>query len=72
MLNYINSFSCTVNANKSEFILSFRQLRPVITSDGSNNGTAEEIVSEIVMNLEVATALKDALETSVSSGPLVD
>ena len=72
MLNYSNPFSCSVNATKSELILTFRQIHPDIGADGVNKGNKEELISELVMNLEMATALKDALETTLSSGPLAD
>lgn len=72
MLNYVNSFSCSVNGTKSEYILTFRQIHPDIGADGNNRGNVEELVSEVVMNLEMATALKNALDSTLSSGTLVE
>lgn len=62
MLNYVNSVSCTTNENKNEFILTFRQVHPIVGADGAIKEKAEELVSEIVMNHELALALKGILE----------
>ena len=66
MLNYVNSVSCTTNENKSEFILTFRQIHPVISADGKIKDNADDVVSEIIMNHELAIALKNMLEGVVS------
>lgn len=71
MLNYVNSVSCTTSENKKEFILTFRQIHPVIGSDGTIGENAEDLVSEIVMNEDLALALKSILDKSFSSEAVV-
>lgn len=71
MLNYVNSVSCTTSENKKEFIFTFRQIHPVIGSDGIIKENAEELVSEIVMNEELALALKAILDKSLSNESIV-
>ncbi len=72
MLNYANSVSCSTSGSKNEFILTFRQIHPVIAADGTSNTNAEEMVAEIVMNHEMAAALKTILEGALSAGPMVE
>lgn len=57
MLFYSNSVTCSTNQNKSEFILTFRQHRPVIDESGAVTGVDMETVSQIVMNADNASAL---------------
>lgn len=66
MLNYVNSVSCSTNENQNEFILTFRQVHPVITSDGQIKENAEDVVSEIVMNRDFAVALKAILDKTIT------
>ncbi len=66
MLNYVNSISCTTNDNKNEFILTFRQIHPFISADGKIKENIEDVVSEIVMNHELAVALKGLLDGILS------
>lgn len=71
MLNYVNSVSCTVSENKNEFILTFRQLHPIIGADGNVKERAEDVVSELVMNHELALALKTILDGALSTESIV-
>ena len=67
MLTYANSFSCSANQNKSEYVLTFRQCSPVIDEKGVNSGTKVETVSQIVLNAEGAVGLCALLNTILSS-----
>lgn len=71
MLNYVNSFSCSTSENKKEFIFTFRQIHPVIGSDGIIKEKAEDLVSEIVMNEDLALALKTILDKTLSNEEVV-
>ena len=67
MLSYSNSISCSSNENKNEFILTFRQVHPVVDLKGNITETAEELVSEIVLNRDVALGLKLMLDRFLTS-----
>ncbi len=69
MLNYVNSLSCSASENKNEFFLTFRQLHPIIASDGTVKETAEDLVSELVMNRDLAIALNRILSTALGDIP---
>lgn len=71
MLNYVNSVSCSTSDKKTEIILTFRQVHPIVAADGSISGNAEELISEIVMNHDLALALKTMLDKAISSESIV-
>lgn len=66
MLNYVNSVSCTTNENKNEFILTFRQIHPFVGADGTIKENVETVVSEIVMNHDLAVGLKGLIDKVLS------
>lgn len=68
MLTYANSFSCSANQNKSEYVITFRQCSPIIDEKGNNKGTNIETVSQVVLNAEGAVGLCALLNTILSSG----
>lgn len=63
MLTYANSFSCSANQNKTEYILTLRQVSPVIDEAGTNKGVHSEVVSQVVLTAEGATSLCALLDT---------
>lgn len=69
MLSYANAASFSISDNKNEFILTFRQVHPVIEPDGKPKETASDVVSEIVMNLDMALALKGLLDNAFPNEP---
>ena len=71
-MNYVNSITCSVSDNRNEFSLVFRQLRPLVSSDGKLSGNAEETISELVMNRDTAIALKTILDGALSAPPVVN
>ncbi|MDO4983857.1 MAG: hypothetical protein Q4E35_09950 [Eubacteriales bacterium] len=68
MLTYANSFSCSANKSKTEYVLTFRQCSPIIDEKGASKGTNIETVSQIVLNAEGAVGLCALLNTILSSG----
>lgn len=72
MLNYVNSISCSVNDNRNEFVLAFRQLYPVLAADGTIKESGEVLVSELVMGRELVDALRRILDGALSSDSIAD
>jgi len=68
MLTYANSFSCSANQNKSEFILTVRQVSPIINEAGVNKGMNSEVVSQLVLTADGAASLCALLDTMLGSG----
>ncbi len=65
MLSYVNGFSASVNENKNEIMIFFKQRSPVIGDDGSLDSTVSEDVAKIVMNKEGFLALRQLLNNFV-------
>ncbi len=65
MLSYVNGFSASVNENKNEIMIFFKQRSPVIGDDGSLDTTVSEDVAKIVMNKEGFLALRQLLNNFV-------
>lgn len=61
MLQYVNGFSCALNEEKEEFILNFVQRFPKIKDGKMENETDVEVVSSLVMDMQIAKRLKNAL-----------
>lgn len=64
MVNYANGFSLSVNDSKSEFILSFKQRLPVVSSDGTLSSMSETDIASIVLNKDGFEALRMLLNSS--------
>lgn len=58
MVNYSNLFSCSINSNKDEIVLFFKQQSPQIDETGKTIGISIEDVSGIVLNRSGALALQ--------------
>lgn len=67
MLTYANSFSCSVNQNKTEYILTMRQISPEIGEDGKLAKLKTETVSQFVLNVESAVSLCALLNAVINS-----
>lgn len=71
MLVYSNNFSCAVNQNANEYILTFRLAHPVIGEKGEVTGNVNDTVAEIVMNKDGAKALSELISSSFNQSPVV-
>ena len=61
MYVYANNFTFAVSDNKSECMLSFRQIHPLIDEQGIVKGNTVEPVAEVVLTREGLIALKSLL-----------
>ena len=59
MLQYVNGFACSVNAESKDLVIEFVQIAPSFNSD--NNEPIQEKVVSVVMPEVVAGNLLDAL-----------
>lgn len=67
MLTYANSFSCSVNQNKTEYILTMRQISPEIGEDGKLSKLKAETISQFALNAEGAASLCALLSAVINS-----
>lgn len=66
MNTYSNGFSYAVNPGRNEFILNFMQDHPKFDFDGKLLGTERELVAALVMPIEVAVDLSEAIAEMTS------
>lgn len=69
MLNYTNQFTCFLNENKTEFIITFSQERPIISTSGSIGSVEKEVVASIAMTSDLAFKLKEHIENLLGAAP---
>ncbi len=69
MLNYTNQFTCFLNGNKTEFIVTFSQERPIISADGSIENVQMEEIASVAMTSDLAFKLKEHIENLLSETP---
>ena len=61
MLQFTNGFSCAMDQEKEELMISFIQQIPELGGDGKTKGIRNEEVAQLVMGKVLARNLLDAL-----------
>lgn len=68
MLQYTNGFSCAMDQEKEELIISFVQQVPEIGEDGETSNIRVEEVANLVMGKMMAQNLLDGLAEMLTDG----
>lgn len=68
MLQYTNGFSCAMDTEKEELIISFVQQIPEIGEDGETSNIRVEEVANLVMGKVMAQNLLDGLAEMLTDG----
>lgn len=61
MLQYVDGFTCSVNEEKSNIVIHFKQTEPVIDEESGDVSTITNNIASIIMDSDCAQGLVNSL-----------
>ena len=70
MLQYVNSFTCSLNSDDNTLVLNFRQNEPIFEAEDDTVKIQTHIISSLIMDKTCALQLQDAISQLLATSNL--